>query len=242
MSLSKIQLTITEMHPCSQLWSGMEGNARERHCELCGKTVFNLAAMTGSQVETLVRQNKGHLCARITLGSDGAIQTLHDRSQPSIAAGALLAASLAIPAMAARAQSPKCDPNQTKAFLTGKVLLADGSGPLANAVIRLEVDKQTVAVFHADKQGEFEISADPGKYDIAIGKDLFATTVIRNADLLAGEQGLGSIRVGGDTVSITVEPLESVATGGVMVAKIRYPFWYLFKHPIRYIRHLPHNF
>jgi hypothetical protein len=95
MARRKLKLKIVDSTPCPQPWSGMQGTERERHCETCNKRVHNFAAMSALQVEQLVREKEGHLCARVTYRSDGSIRTLDGPTQPSVAAGLVLAASLA---------------------------------------------------------------------------------------------------------------------------------------------------
>jgi hypothetical protein len=216
----------------------MEGNERERHCASCDKHVHNFAAMTAREIEELVRSQEGRLCARVTYRHDGSIRTLDGSSQPSVAASMVLAASLTL-AMPAAAAPRSETPTPAKATLTGTVLLQDGSGPLVGGLVILRADHQTVALAHTDALGNFAISAQPGRYDISIGRNILFGVHIRAADLHEGEQSLQPLRLSFQRDS---DYAVDTVTGGELIASYTYPISYLFKHPLRYLKHLPHNF
>jgi hypothetical protein len=214
----------------------MDGTLRERHCERCDKLVYNFAAMTSREIEHLVREKDGHLCARVDRRADGSVVSLDGQSQPSMAAGMVLAASLAFGASAG-AQSISEAGRSGKAQLTGTVLVADGSEPAVGTSVLLVSDKETVAQTTADAQGHFLLIADPGRYDIVIWQHVLFRSRIPGADLHAGEQSLQPIRV-----PRFEQPTEYMTTLGEIAVTYKYPISYLFKHPIRYLKHLPHNF
>jgi hypothetical protein len=66
---------ITIPAPCPEDWRRMRGNKRTRHCDLCGKKVHNLRAMTSEEVVALVKASDGELCGLVTRGEDGALVT-----------------------------------------------------------------------------------------------------------------------------------------------------------------------
>jgi len=233
----RLNLKVLNSAPCSQPWDGMQGDERERHCTLCDKQVHNFAAMTTRQIEQLVRDREGHLCARVTYRQDGSIRTIDGHSQPSLAAGIALAASLAFGASAA-AETQTVSPEGAKARLTGTILVPDGSRPQVGAVILLRSGEEVVALARTDAQGNFLISAMPGRYDISIGPNVFFGAHIHAADLHEGEQSLPPVRI-----SYLPDHENSVEiTSGELIATYKYPISYLFKHPLRYLKHLPHNF
>ena len=90
-----------------------------------------------------------------------------------------------------------------------------------------------------DAQGNFIISTQPGRYDITIGPNVLLGVHIHAADLHEGEQSLEPVRI-----SYLPDRDYSVetSTGGALVSTYKYPISYLFKHPLRYLKHLPHNF
>ena len=61
---------ITIPVPCPQEWRRMPGDNRTRHCDLCGKSVYNLAAMTSDEVVALIKKNDGEFCGRGTRRPD----------------------------------------------------------------------------------------------------------------------------------------------------------------------------
>jgi hypothetical protein len=66
---------ITIPVPCPQEWRRMRGDKRSRHCDLCGKNVHNLAAMTSDEVVALIKKNDGELCGLVTRRPDGTLLT-----------------------------------------------------------------------------------------------------------------------------------------------------------------------
>jgi hypothetical protein len=214
----------------------MQGTSRERHCEACHKQVHNFAAMTAAEIELVVRERKGSLCARIVHRADGSVVSLDGQSQPSAAAGVVLAASIAFSASATAQAIPK-EPQSAKARLSGTVLVPDGSEPAAGADISLIADQKTIAETKTDAHGNFQISAEPGRYDILIWQNVLFRSWISAADLHAGEQSLQPIKTAPAT-----QPYWQTVTVGEVTVTYKYPISYLFKHPLRYLKHLPHNF
>jgi hypothetical protein len=61
--------------PCTALWSEMTGDDRARHCGKCNKYVYNFAALTGDELEALIREKEGKLCGRFFIRADGTVLT-----------------------------------------------------------------------------------------------------------------------------------------------------------------------
>src|SRR5258706_889785 len=61
--------------PCSASWDAMPGDERRRFCRGCSKHVYNLSAMTADEVEALVYETEGELCARFFRRHDGTVLT-----------------------------------------------------------------------------------------------------------------------------------------------------------------------
>ena len=61
--------------PCKASWEQMAGDERIRHCAECDLDVYNFSAMTRRDVERLVREREGRLCARFYLRPDGTMLT-----------------------------------------------------------------------------------------------------------------------------------------------------------------------
>jgi hypothetical protein len=231
MSTGRLRLKVLEHQPCPVPWNEMHGSERERHCAACGKDVHNFAAMQPKEIERLLAEKQGKLCARLTYRANGSIATLTGQSQTPLAAAVMLAASLA--ATSTHAQAPSMN---GKAYLSGTVLAPDGSEPQENATVLLIADQKTIASTKSDKNGGFSIAVAPGNYDIVVWQNILYRTQITNAALHEGEQSLQPIRVSFHETTV------DTVTGGELVATYHYPISYLFKHPLLYLKHLPHNF
>jgi hypothetical protein len=53
----------------------MTGDAQARFCNLCGKSVYNLSAMTEDEAEALVRERTQDTCVRLYRRADGTVLT-----------------------------------------------------------------------------------------------------------------------------------------------------------------------
>jgi hypothetical protein len=71
----KTPLNLTVASPCTERWEGMQGDERVRHCARCQLNVYNLHELTMSEVEALLRDKKGRLCARLYQRRDGTVIT-----------------------------------------------------------------------------------------------------------------------------------------------------------------------
>jgi hypothetical protein len=61
--------------PCTADWNRMVGNDRVRHCAECNLNVYNFAEMSSAEVEELIANREGRLCARFYQRRDGTILT-----------------------------------------------------------------------------------------------------------------------------------------------------------------------
>lgn len=61
--------------PCNARWEDMAGDKQARFCGQCRKNVFNLSAMTRTQIETLIREKEGKFCGRFYQRPDGRMIT-----------------------------------------------------------------------------------------------------------------------------------------------------------------------
>jgi hypothetical protein len=61
--------------PCHARWNDMEGDERARFCGQCQKNVYNLSAMTRTQIEALIREKEGKFCGRFYRRPDGRMLT-----------------------------------------------------------------------------------------------------------------------------------------------------------------------
>jgi hypothetical protein len=67
--------TLRIASPCSESWNAMEGDERVRFCGGCSKYVYNVAAMTTAEAQTLIAENEGELCMRLFRRRDGTVIT-----------------------------------------------------------------------------------------------------------------------------------------------------------------------
>jgi hypothetical protein len=61
--------------PCSARWEDMAGNDKRRHCCHCDLDVHNLAAMSGPEIDELLRTSGGTPCVRMYRRADGTVVT-----------------------------------------------------------------------------------------------------------------------------------------------------------------------
>jgi hypothetical protein len=61
--------------PCSADWDRMLGNERVRYCAQCKLDVYNFSELTRTEIEEIVAQREGRLCARLYQRSDGTMMT-----------------------------------------------------------------------------------------------------------------------------------------------------------------------
>src|SRR5258708_2138620 len=61
--------------PCSADWGRMVGNERVRYCSQCKLDVYNFSEMARAEIEEIVAQREGRLCARFYQRSDGTMMT-----------------------------------------------------------------------------------------------------------------------------------------------------------------------
>jgi hypothetical protein len=63
--------------PCHESWDEMSGDQRERHCDKCEQTVFDLTGMARVEAEDLVRRTQGgeKVCVRFRRRADGTVLT-----------------------------------------------------------------------------------------------------------------------------------------------------------------------
>jgi len=61
--------------PCPADWNRMEGDDRVRYCGQCKLNVYNIAAMSRDEAESLIRESEGRLCLKIYRRKDGTVIT-----------------------------------------------------------------------------------------------------------------------------------------------------------------------
>jgi len=216
--------------PCTADWERMVGDDRVRHCSECNLNVYNFSAMTAADVETVVANHEGRLCARMYRRSDGTLLTqdcpvgLHavlrlKVRRVSQVAGAALSAVMSVSLAAAQA-APQDQPStvvQTKLQNTIFTLVVkDETGaviPGANVTLVSASKRSMKSV--TDERGRASLAhLEKGKYTVIVELRGFQTAE-RKVSLPkqgAVEAEL-TLSVGGILVGEVVEvPLETLKT------------------------------
>ncbi len=61
--------------PCAATWADMAGDDRVRHCAHCDRTVYNVVALTTTEVLTLLQAEGRMPCLRLWQRADGTVLT-----------------------------------------------------------------------------------------------------------------------------------------------------------------------
>jgi len=167
--------------PCSADWGRMVGNERVRYCSQCKLDVYNFSEMTRAEIEEIVAQREGRLCARFYQRSDGTMMTRNCPARFRVvmqrvsrfASAALAAVMSAGPAMAAPTLT-KHDPGLLQIQLAQNVFeleVVDVTGALIpNAAVTI-VNKKTGTRVDAktDASGQLRLADLPlGIYEITV--------------------------------------------------------------------------
>jgi hypothetical protein len=205
--------------PCSADWDRMVGDDRVRHCAECNLDVYNFSAMASAEVERIVAERQGRLCARFYQRHDGTMLTQNCpvgfravvRRVSRIAGAALTAAMSAVPAMSGSIL-PKQNPFllQIQAAQTGLTLeVTNAIGAIIGKTSVTVLNEQTGAKREmvSDANGRLRVVDLPaGKYEIAVSFPGFVT----HRESHVAVPGSVAFKLGSDT-------LNTVFVGEVMV-------------------------
>lgn len=61
--------------PCKTSWEGMQGDDYVRFCGQCQLNVYNLSALSATEIREMVARKEGRLCVRLYRRADGTILT-----------------------------------------------------------------------------------------------------------------------------------------------------------------------
>ncbi len=61
--------------PCNARWEDMRGDDRIRFCDQCQLNVYNFSELSPGEIESLVANKEGRLCARLYRRVDGTLLT-----------------------------------------------------------------------------------------------------------------------------------------------------------------------
>ena len=158
----------------------MVGDDRVRHCAECNLNVYNFAEMNSAEVEELIANREGRLCARFYQRRDGTILTKDcpvgfqiKVRRISRVAGAALTAIVGVAGAAAQTPTPKvptssADRKQTDSEL--KLELLDPSNALVPGAHVQILDQSGIerAKGVTDQTGRFKANLAPGIYKLSI--------------------------------------------------------------------------
>jgi hypothetical protein len=228
--------------PCRESWQGMSGGVTERYCLSCKKNVHNLASMSTHGILKVLAESDGPLCARITRRADGSIVTADPPQRGGLAsrvAGVLVGAALS--AGAAAAQGPA--EQSGTAIVSGTVHNPPGKGLTAAPEILFIEDGKLIQQVTANSDGSWKAEVGPGTYDVVIRTGPMFGERINAVTLHAGEQSFAPLNERFDFGRLGLEDYaEQTVLMGAVASIGKYPVSYLFKHPLRYMKNLHHNF
>lgn len=172
--------------PCKANWEQMAGDERVRHCAECDLDVYNFSAMTRREVEHLVQEREGRLCARFYRRADGSMLTqdcpvgfrARVRRVSRVAGAAIAAALSVVPAWAqdAKPKSPlvQIEPDETALVL--HVMEANGAVIVKAQVSILPEGSKHPLTGETDTNGHFNFAGvQPGKYHLVVSAPGFET-------------------------------------------------------------------
>jgi hypothetical protein len=229
--------------PCQQSWGEMNGSATARHCSSCNKSVHNLAAMSTRGIADLIAESDGHLCARIMRRPDGSIVTADASARGCLisrAAGVLVGAALS--AGAAAAQRPT-EPSKN-AIVTGTVHDPQGLALERPAEVWFVTGGSSVMQVSTNAVGEWRAELAPGTYDVIVRNGPMFGERMKAVELHAGEQSFAPLNERFDLGHLGIKDhgAQETVLMGELTATYRYSVSYIFKHPLRYMKNLRHNF
>ena len=158
----------------------MQGDDRVRHCAQCNLDVYNFAAMSDLEVERLVANRQGRLCARIYRRADGTMLTQNCPvgfrarvRKVSRIAGAALSAAMSFGVAAAQTQSenPAAEVQMHKGRAAVAVHVIDQAGEiLPGAIILMKnLRNQQEVAGQTDAQGNVRLASLPsGEYELTV--------------------------------------------------------------------------
>jgi hypothetical protein len=232
-----IDLSIPE--PCHQPWRAMSGDAAQRHCPSCNKTVHNLASLNQRQIEDLIRASDGPVCARVTRRRDGSVVMAESSPQPlGLSSTFVLASALAAAPVFAQEFAPP------RAVVTGTVLTPDHSRyiqPDAPREILFVQNGKTVLTTTSDTRGRFTATVPVGTYDIIFRSGPMWGERVDTVALHAGAQEFSPVRERFDFGHLgEVDQLTQVVTVGELISTLFYPITprNLLLHPVAVAREL----
>lgn len=164
--------------PCKANWEQMVGDERVRHCAECDLDVYNFSAMTRQEVERLVQEREGRLCARFYRRADGSMLTqdcpvgfrARVRRVSRVAGTAIAAAMSVVPGWAqdTKPKPPLVQLETDEAGLELHVVDAEGNAVGGIQVSIFDKSERTSFTSPTDGHGDVRfLHLRPGTYAIS---------------------------------------------------------------------------
>ena len=180
--------------PCAETWSEMGRAGSSRYCAACNRKVHDLCALTTDQIEAVLVETGGEMCARLTTGPRGEILTA-DSEYRSFLTPLLLASCTLLPGTIHAqinkiTQTVKLPDDQAHstptAFTTisGTVTDAQGASVVgADVLLLAAVDESSeaapLAIERTDDRGAFRFEVSAGDYTLRVNASGFESQTKR---------------------------------------------------------------
>lgn len=195
--------------PCTADWDRMLGDDRTRYCPQCQRNVYNFSELSAAEVERVVVEREGRLCARFYQRADGTMLTKDCPASVTVvlqrvsrlASAALAAVMSASPAMAAASSVLhlpallQIQPAQAVVILEVEDV---AGGRVRDAGVTL-VDEKTGKKFEARTDGIGQLHLDDlpkGSYEFTIMANGFRTLTQDHVVLPAREPLKFQVQIG----------------------------------------------
>jgi hypothetical protein len=189
--MSRLPFELSIPKPCTQDWSEMPGSAAVRHCAECNNEVHNLAALTPGQIERLIYESDGHVCARITRKTfNGEVVTASAGGSSLLRSALVFASTLSSSVVLAQ------DVQQQPAVVTGSILApkrAPYTSPVASEVLFIQADRAVLTTV-ADSFGRFSATLPAGTYDVVFRSGILMGERVKNVTFHPGMQDFAPIQ------------------------------------------------
>jgi len=211
--------------PCSARWDLMQGDERVRYCTECKLKVYNFSEMTSSEVEQLIAETEGRLCARFYRRADGTMLT---RDCPNgFRAAAIQAARVASAAFAAlmsvvpvvgqtsKDSAARKTPTMEAVDSSAVILVLDPQDAVIGGadVTLIDAADQKIYSARSDKDGKARFPELPsGSYDIKVMVTGFKVFQSKNISLPSAEVITARMAIGyiGSIEVTPVEPIRNI--------------------------------
>jgi Carboxypeptidase regulatory-like domain len=220
--------------PCPISWEQMTGDNRVRFCDECQLNVYNIAELTRTEVEDLLRTTEGRLCGRLYRRADGTVITKDCpvglravRRRVARVATAAFATMVSLCSAAVgqkQSDKDKACRQQVKITLktnqaadtttvTGTILDPNGA-VVAGAHVRITdpITKKTYS-FRSDDEGRFSRSGlPPSTYEVLIESPGFKLLKIPRVKIVAGQTAIleATLLVAEESVTVGIIAEDSL--------------------------------